>query len=272
MKNSLSYQSYKKSPYRCVKLTTYFDVYDDLFAQYRGKEITFVEIGVLFGGSLFMWRDFFGPKARIIGVDLNPNAKKWEEEGFEIYIGSQSDENFWNRFVEEITSVDVVLDDGGHTYEQQIVTTEMLLNKINDGGMLVVEDTHTSYMRDFGPHKFSFIEYTKVMMDKINCRCGILENRKAESRVWSLRVYESIVAFLVNSDATELKSEPIDNNGIVDQASDFRHNDNKSVLAIESLFKRFNALKYIPGFMWVNRRLLSYHKNRKFKSKRFFQS
>ena len=113
MKNSLSYQSYKKSPYRCVKLTTYFDVYDDLFAQYRGKEITFVEIGVLFGGSLFMWRDFFGPKARIIGVDLNPNAKKWEEEGFEIYIGSQSDENFWNRFVEEITSVDVVLDDGG---------------------------------------------------------------------------------------------------------------------------------------------------------------
>ena len=57
------------------------------FDEIVGKEITFVEIGILDGGSLFMWRDFFGNKARIIGVDLNPEAKKWEKEGFEIFIG-----------------------------------------------------------------------------------------------------------------------------------------------------------------------------------------
>ncbi len=91
MKNSSSYRSYLKSPYKSIKHTTYFEVYDELFSRYRGKDITFVEVGVLGGGSLFMWRDFFGPKARIIGVDLNPNAKKWTEHGFEIFIGSQSD-------------------------------------------------------------------------------------------------------------------------------------------------------------------------------------
>lgn len=52
--------------------TTYFHAYDELFMQYRGQKIVFVEIGVLGGGSLFMWRDFFRKNARIIKVDLNP--------------------------------------------------------------------------------------------------------------------------------------------------------------------------------------------------------
>ena len=37
-------------------------------------------------------------KARIIGVDLNQNAKKWEKYGFDIFIGDQSDPEFWSNF------------------------------------------------------------------------------------------------------------------------------------------------------------------------------
>ena len=161
MKNSLSYKSYIRSPYYSIKHTTYFDVYDELFFSYRNKKITFVEIGVYGGGSLFMWRNFFGPKARIIGIDLDPNAKKWEKFGFEIFIGNQSSHSFWNKVKKKIGKIDIALDDGGHTYEQQIVTTECLLDQIKNGGLLVVEDTHTSYMNNFGPKKYSFVEYTK---------------------------------------------------------------------------------------------------------------
>jgi hypothetical protein len=156
--NTQSYKSFIKSPQRCGKHSTYFHSYDHFFSKYRNQNITFVEIGVLGGGSLFMWRDYFGPNARIIGVDLNPNAKKWESEGFEIYIGSQSDTVFWEKFIEKVGLIDVVLDDGGHTYEQQIITTESLLKSMNDGGIIVVEDTHTSYMDGFGPRSKSFIE------------------------------------------------------------------------------------------------------------------
>ena len=105
MKNTLSYQAYLKSPYKSIKHSTYFEIYDELFSRYRNEKITFVEIGVLGGGSLFMWREFFGPQARIIGIDLNPNAKKWEEHGFEIYIGSQSDKDFWSKFINDIGPV-----------------------------------------------------------------------------------------------------------------------------------------------------------------------
>ena len=93
------YKSYLASPYLSLKHSAYFQVYEELLSQYRNKKITFVEVGVLNGGSLFMWRDFFGPEARIIGVDFNPLAKRWEADGFEIFIGSQSSPDFWRDFL-----------------------------------------------------------------------------------------------------------------------------------------------------------------------------
>ena len=54
-----------------IKWKKYFPVYKNLFEKYRNKKITFVEIGVLDGGSLEIWKDYFGSKARIIGIDNN---------------------------------------------------------------------------------------------------------------------------------------------------------------------------------------------------------
>ena len=88
MKNRI-YDLWKNSKYHSVKHGNYFEIYEELFSEYVGKKITFVTIGVLSGGSLFMWRDYFGENARIIGVELNPVAKKWEKHGFEIFIGDQ---------------------------------------------------------------------------------------------------------------------------------------------------------------------------------------
>ncbi len=215
------------SPYKTIKHSTYFDSYDYFFADYVGRDIIFVEIGVLGGGSLFMWREFFGPQARIIGVDLNPNAKKWEDHGFEIYIGSQSDPEFWASFVASIGMVDVVLDDGGHTYEQQIVTTECLLPYINDRGILVVEDTHTSYMEGFGPKRWSFMRYAYNRMDAINMRFHKFhddrQKRIGERRIWSIEVVESMVAFRVRHKASRAISERVENGGVDDQSKDYRH-------------------------------------------------
>lgn len=269
VENSLSYNAYKNSPYRSDKHSTYFGVYDDLFKKYIGKEIKFVEIGVLNGGSLFMWRSFFGNQARIIGIDLNENAKKWEEDGFEIYIGSQSDEGFWQGFISKIGPVDVVLDDGGHAYDQQIITTEMLLSNINDGGMLVVEDTHTSYLDGFGPKQYSFIEYTKKVIDRINHRSGRVLGKNSEKRIWSVRIYESIVAFLVNSEEVMLKSESVVNEGVDGRAEDFRYHDKKISFFFDNLPKRFKILKVIFGRA-VFRNLTSYFMKMEFKAKRFF--
>ena len=248
MKNTKSYESYIKSPFQSIKHSPYFEIYDELFSRYREKEITFVEIEVLGGGSLFMWRDFFGPKAKIIGIDLNPNAKKWEAHGFPIYIGSQSDKNFWKKFISEVGMVDVVLDDGGHTYDQQIITAEMMLSNIKNFGMLVVEDTHTSYMDGYGRRRYSFIQYVNKFIDKNNHRFNGLDNKLSDTRVWSIQSFQSIVAFHVNREASFAPSEPTTNNGENDLAIDYRYHDQSSVLLFNKISHRLSFLKKIPGF------------------------
>lgn len=240
MINTNSYKSFLNSPYKSIKHTTYFDSYDYFFDEYRNREITFLEIGVLNGGSLFMWKDYFGPKARIIGIDLNPAAKKWEKYGFEIYIGNQADRDFWIEFKGKVPQVDLVLDDGGHTYEQQIITTECLLDLIKDNGLLVIEDTHTSYMRGFGPKKYSFMEYVKKRIDFINKRFGEFDGPLSEKRFWSIEVVESMVAFKKKIKPTNLKSKLIINDGKEDFAVDYRYRNNEVYKNIVKFFKFFN--------------------------------
>lgn len=242
MEETESYKSYLKSEYGSIKHSTYFHSYDHFFSQYRGKSITFVEIGVLGGGSLFMWRDYFGPNARIIGVDFNPNAKKWEKYGFEIYIGNQADIEFWSEFRKAVGEIDIVLDDGGHTYEQQIVTTEALLESLSDGGVLVVEDTHTSYMHGFGPKNRSFIKYVVNRIDAVNRRFSSLDDGNSERRFWSLEIVESMVAFKVRRKEASLESYATTNNGITDGAKDYR---NQNIPGYETFSRYSNLIKIL---------------------------
>jgi hypothetical protein len=261
------YDSYRRSPYLSSKHSSYFQVYSDLLEKYRGREFVFVEIGVLNGGSLFMWRDFFGPQARIIGVEFNPGATRWEKEGFEIHIGSQADPEFWARFFHAVGPVDVVLDDGGHTYEQQILTAHHCIPQIRDGGLLIVEDTHTSYFEEYGyPTKYSFVEWTKRLIDDVNSRFPRVNvsDLPYQKSIYSISVFESVVCFAIDRRKC-FESRPTVNDGISLDAQDFRHRD--SVIGTidatnRQLSAKFRFLKHIPLLRtikdWV---FLSYRKH-----------
>ena len=54
----------------------YFEIYDRHFSRYRGSDVHVLEIGAYQGGSLQMWKHYFGPSAQIYGVDINPECKK----------------------------------------------------------------------------------------------------------------------------------------------------------------------------------------------------
>ena len=177
----------------------YFDVYDRHFRQFKGKEIVVLEIGVFQGGSLQMWKKYFGDKAKIYGVDINPNCKALEEENVEIFIGSQSDRKFLRKVKESIPPIDILIDDGGHTMLQQIITFEELFGHVKEDGVYLCEDLHTSYQVFYGGGHIrngTFIEYSKNFIDYINAyhseQRGLKVNEFTRS-VNSLHYYDSIL-------------------------------------------------------------------------------
>lgn len=84
------------------KCNNYFDIYERHFSRYRNKNVVLLEIGVSHGGSLQMWKNYFGENCKIYGIDIDPRCKEFEEENIEIFIGSQSDRKFLREVREKI--------------------------------------------------------------------------------------------------------------------------------------------------------------------------
>ena len=178
-----------------IKWSGYFEIYEELFRPFKNKNITFVEIGVKNGGSLEIWKKYFGKQSRIIGIDINPKCQIFEKDGYEIFIGNQSSPEFWNFFFKKVGKVDIILDDGGHTNIDQITTTINTVSKIKNNGLLVIEDIHTSYSKEYNSSiKYSFINYTKKLIDEINLN----SNSFFRKHVYSINFFEKIVAFKIN--------------------------------------------------------------------------
>ena len=94
-----------------MKWDHYFDIYERHFSAYRGREISMLEIGVAHGGSLQMWHHYFGPQARIVGLDIDERCREFVDTGVTIEIGSQADRPFLARVAREHGPFDIVLDD-----------------------------------------------------------------------------------------------------------------------------------------------------------------
>jgi hypothetical protein len=153
------------------KWNHYFEIYDRHLHHLKGQKINILEIGISHGGSLEMWNYYFKNNVTIYAVDINPECKKFEGDNIKIFIGSQEDESFLRNLKNSIPQIDVLIDDGGHSMKQQIVTFNTLYDHITENGIYICEDLHTSYWKNYGggyKKKRSFIEYSKNFIDKLN--------------------------------------------------------------------------------------------------------
>ena len=118
----------------------YFEIYHKHFSKFVGKEVHVLEIGVYSGGSLAMWKHYFGPQSKIYGVDIEPACKAYEDAQVKILVGDQADRLFWKRVIREVPQLDIIIDDGGHEAHQQIATMEALLPHLSPNGVFLCED------------------------------------------------------------------------------------------------------------------------------------
>ena len=259
--NTIIKKYFEESKYLSMKLEKYFHVYELVLSKYKlRKDLTVVEIGVKDGGSLFIWQKLF-PHAKIIGIDLNIECKKFEKDGFIIEIGDQSSREFWKDFFYKHQNVDIVIDDGGHTNTQQINTAISCIPFIKDGGILVTEDVMCSYSFNFGnPSKYSFINFCKKTIDDINFKfpgIGKFEF-SLNNYIHSIEFFESIVVFKIDRKQCAF-NKIITNNKKNYNHEDLRYGYKKKMLnspkieIVKNFLKKFKILNKINHFFYVTK-------------------
>lgn len=191
-----------------LKWWQYFDAYsrelDDLAGQSRNgslaEPLKVLEIGVWRGGSLGMWREYFGPTAVIFGVDIDANSAQFDGQDGSIRIGSQIDDDFMDSVVDEMGGIDVVIDDGSHKSRDVIHTLRNLWPKLSNEGLYFIEDLHTSYWPAWGGglrRPDSSIEALKSLVDVIH-QPYFAKNADAKSlgitrdELFSVTFYDSV--------------------------------------------------------------------------------
>ncbi len=231
-KNPL-YDYFKNEKHHLInKWLHYFDIYHKYFEKFRKKEVTVLEFGVSHGGSLQMWKHYFGRRARIIGVDIEPECKKLIESQIEVYICNQEDRASLLKLMKKIGEVDIIIDDGGHTMTQQVTTFKETYKFVKPGGIYLTEDLHTSYWSDFGGglrRQGTFIEYAKMMIDKLHAWYskdpGSLPVDEFTKTTSAIHFYDSIVVFekaIVNEPTHQQIGVPTLS---VLEKSDYKQND-----------------------------------------------
>ena len=230
----------------------YFEIYDRHFNKYRNQEVVILEIGVSQGGSLQMWKEYFGPKAKIYGIDLEPRCKELEEENIEIFIGSQSDRKFLRDVKKSIPPIDILIDDGGHTMKQQIASFEELFDHIKEDGIYLCEDMHTSYWLSYGgghKRRNTFIEYSKNFIDYLNAwhsKQRSLKVNKFTHTAKSLHYYDSVLVIEKSIRKTP-HAETTGNPSFPVEETNFKAFDRRLIYCINLIF-RFLGLKNINNY------------------------
>ena len=182
------------------KWNQYFPIYEQHFSRFRNRPITFIEIGCGQGGSLPMWKRYFGPHVQIVGLDINPGCKAFEEDQVAVRIGDQSDPGFLQSILDEFGSPEIVLDDGSHVMRHVVDTFGVLYQNVVKDGIYAVEDLHTAYWPEYGGglrRDGTFIELCKTLIDELNAEHsrGALPPTAFTRSTMSMHFYDSVVVF-----------------------------------------------------------------------------
>lgn len=122
-------------------LHSYLDTYEDLFSKFRNKDINLLEIGIGNGGSLKLWQKYFTGKSNIYCIDIS-----FDEVTHKDLVSQENMTIIWKDIESCTPSIlnpimfDIVIEDGSHYLKHQIKSWELFKNRLNPGGILVIED------------------------------------------------------------------------------------------------------------------------------------
>lgn len=180
------------------KWVHYLDIYETHFRMYRNTAVRMLEIGVSEGGSLEIWREYFGEDGVIYGIDINPECANRVTAPNQVRIGSQADPAFLRAVIRELGTPDIILDDGSHIAHHQRISFNTLFPLLRDGGVYVIEDLHTSYYPGIYEGGYrrrgTAVEFAKNMVDDMHSWYHKKDSTvPIEHAIGAVHFYDSIV-------------------------------------------------------------------------------
>lgn len=182
----------------------YIPYYENHFKAIKNYRLKILEIGIggyhdpLVGGeSLRLWSDYFR-KSIVYGIDINDKSPL-KEKKIKIFTGSQNDPDFLTEIAEQHGPFDIIIDDGSHISEHVITSFKVLFSYLNNDGIYVVEDLHTSYWPQFyvwkrNDEKLTSINYIKSLIDSLNSEfIPNREQKNYDKKIKSVHFYGKMV-------------------------------------------------------------------------------
>lgn len=151
-----------------------------------------------------MWKRFF-KNSNIFGIDIF-DKNFCNERRIKTFQGSQNDEIFLNKVIQEIGSPDIVIDDGSHQSADVIKSFSILFKELKSGGIYVIEDLQTSYweVNSRGHHwggskdinsTNTSMGFLKKLVDSLNWKEFEIENYEPnyyELNIYSIHFYHKM--------------------------------------------------------------------------------
>ncbi len=115
----------------------YTDLYELLFRRWREREITILELGVLDGGSIRMWIEYF-PYSHVVAIDKENMVTFPNDPNVEFIHGDA----YSGEIIEKLQgrTFDLMIDDTDHRVENQTVFLQRYSPMLKHDGIMIVED------------------------------------------------------------------------------------------------------------------------------------
>lgn len=155
----------------------YTEIYSYYFGPIKDKNLKFLEIGINKGSGVKLWENYF-QNAELHFIDISFNHVEYFSKKSHYHIADQANPSDLLQVMHKTDGkFDIIIDDGGHTMAQQIISFSTLFPYLNSGGIYIIEDLHTSYWQFYGgsgtithPKAGSntTIQFLKNLIDDVN--------------------------------------------------------------------------------------------------------
>lgn len=168
-KNNLNDYSYTYGTDKETVHSYVSSFYEEAFSKYKNLKINMLEIGIFKGASLKLWREYFSDAA-IVGIDIQDQVLPQfrELENVNLIFDNAYSETFLN----DDRKFNILIDDGPHTLESQLVFLNKYLPKMDKDSILIIEDVAS----------ISYISFLEKMIPKENYKIEVIDTRHVKNR------------------------------------------------------------------------------------------